>query len=875
MEKVLLIDGNSILNRAFYGTQSSYLKNAEGLYTGALFGFMNMFIKQIEEIQPKYCAVAFDVKAPTFRHERYSEYKAGRHAMPQELADQFPVAKELIDAMGVARLELPGYEADDLLGTYANIAAENNMKCYIMTGDRDSLQLVNENVHVLLCSTQKGKPQTDEYDIEAVKNKYGVSPSQLIDLKALMGDSSDNIPGVPGVGEKTASALLSEYGTLDGVYENAENIKKAALKEKIINNKELAYLSQMLGRIEIHAPCETTLEEMQMGKADSIALGEMMEKLEFKSIKKKLVNMGFLNENNSEQSIESDFAEGLSLFSMMSDETEKSENIQEIPALEFYSKVKDVLYIYVKELNESEAIFDLSYGDENIIYRSKSTDGEPENEIKQLFENKNIGKVMFNAKPFILYLLKKGIRMQNIIHDLSVASYLLDSTRKSDNIEDVCRYLTGRQMPISVNVLEAMAAGADSKLKADGMENLYKEVELPLITVLAEMEKEGFRVDDTILAKQGAEIDATIEEDKNKIFELSGHEFNINSPKQLGVVLFEELGLKSGKKTKSGYSTGQEVLESLALEHPIIPLIMEYRQNTKLKSTYIDGMLNVINPQTKRVYTCFNQTVTATGRLSSTEPNLQNIPVRTELGKLIRKAFVPADDDHILVDADYSQIELRVLAHMSQDENMCKAFNEDSDIHTITAAQVNGIPPEMVTPQMRSSAKAVNFGIVYGISDFGLARDLGIPVYEAKKYIASYFKQYPGVENFAKELVAKAKEKGYAETLLGRRRYLPELTSPKYMIRQFGERVAMNMPIQGTAADIIKLAMIRVNEELKKGNYKSKLILQVHDELLIDTHKSEQEKVTKLLTECMQNAFELAVPLKVDVHAAESWYECK
>lgn len=875
MEKVLLIDGNSILNRAFYGTQSSYLKNADGLYTGALFGFMNMFIKQIEDIQPQYCAVAFDVKAPTFRHEKYSEYKAGRHAMPQELADQFPVAKELMDTMGIARLELPGYEADDLLGTYAGIATENNMKCYIMTGDRDSLQLVNENVHVLLCSTQKGKPHTDVYDIEAVKNKYGVSPAQLIDLKALMGDSSDNIPGVPGVGEKTASALLSEYGTLDAVYENAENIKKAALKEKIINNKELAYLSQMLGRIETHAPCNVTLEEMKMGRVDNGALSEMMDKLEFKSIKKKLVNMGFLQENKYEQSMESDFEGSLSLFSMMSEPETKNENIQEISASEFSRKVSETLYIFVKELSEDMVSFDLSCGDDNIYRASFATESAIEKEIAELFENENIGKVMFNAKPFILYLLKKGIKMQNVIHDLSVASYLLDSTRKSDNIEDVCRYLTGRQMPISVNVLEAMAAGADSKLKADGMEKLYKEVEIPLITVLAEMEKEGFRVDDTILVKQGSEIDATIEDDKNKIFELSGHEFNINSPKQLGVVLFEELGLKSGKKTKSGYSTGQEVLESLALEHPIVPLIMEYRQNTKLKSTYIDGMLKVIDSNTKRVYSCFNQTVTATGRLSSTEPNLQNIPVRTQLGRLIRKAFVPADSEHILVDADYSQIELRVLAHMSQDDAMCKAFNEDSDIHTITAAQVNGIPPEMVTPQMRSSAKAVNFGIVYGISDFGLARDLGISVYEAKKYIASYFKQYPGVESFVKELVAKAKEKGYAETLLGRRRYLPELTSPKYMIRQFGERVAMNMPIQGTAADIIKLAMIRVSEELKKGKYKSKLILQVHDELLIDTHKSEQEKVTELLTECMQNAFELAVPLKVDVHAAESWYECK
>lgn len=873
MKKILLIDGNSILNRAFYGTQSSYLKNAEGMYTGALFGFMNMYLKQIEELSPEYSAVAFDVKAPTFRHEKYAEYKAGRHAMPQELAMQFPVAKELMDAMGIARLELPGYEADDLLGTYARRATEENLKCYIMTGDRDSLQLVSENVHVLLCSTQKGKPHTDEYDVAAVKEKYGVLPSQLIDLKALMGDSSDNIPGVPGVGEKTASALISQYGSLDGVYENIESITKAALKTKLSDNKELAYLSQWLGKIERFVPCDMPIENMLTGKVNQVSLNEMMDRLEFKAIKKKLVNMGILQENLVENFSDEQESDGmLSLFSVLAEGKNEEDKIKEISCEEFLPKVKDRLYIFVKEYTDGFAEFDLSCGEENVIYRSKK-DIEPQ--IKELFENPNVGKVMFEAKSFALHLLKQDIKIKNIIHDLSVAAYLLDSTRKSDNIEDVCRFLTGKQMPLNVNILKAMADCAEERLKADGMEKLYSEVEIPLINVLADIEKQGFRVDSKILTEQGAEIDATIENDKKDIFSLSGHEFNINSPKQLGTVLFEELGLKTGKKTKSGYSTGQEVLESLALEHPIIPLIMEYRQNTKLKSTYIDGLLNVINPETQRVYSCFNQTVTATGRLSSTEPNLQNIPVRTEIGKLIRKAFLPADDNHILIDADYSQIELRVLAHMSQDEAMCKAFKEDMDIHTITAAQVNGIPPEMVTPQMRSSAKAVNFGIVYGISDFGLARDLGISVYEAKKYIASYFKQYPGIEAFINELVAKAKEKGYAETLLGRRRYLPELTSPKYMIRQFGQRVAMNMPIQGTAADIIKIAMIRTFEALEKGGYKSKLILQVHDELLIDALKTEQQAVVEILTECMQNAFELAVPLKVDVHAADSWYECK
>ena len=867
MEKILLIDGNSILNRAFYGTQSSYLKNAEGFSTGALFGFMNMFLKQIEEFSPEYAAVAFDVKAPTFRHERYSEYKAGRHATPPELLEQFPVAKELMEAMGIARLELAGYEADDLLGTYSRIATENNIKCYIMTGDRDALQLVNENVNVLLCSTQKGRPHTEVYDIDAVKAKYGVLPSKLIDMKALMGDSSDNIPGVPGVGEKTAAALLIEYGSLDNIYENIENIKKSALKEKLKNNKDLAYLSQMLGKIELFVPYDADIKNMRTGNANSEALSALMERLEFKAIKKKLTDMGIIKEKITAES----FDGALSLFSFT--EESANEDDQEILNAEEFSKnVQNVLYIYTKGETETGFDFDLACDESEKIYRCK---GEIEPEIIKLFEDDKIGKVLFNAKPFVSYLLKKGASLNNIRHDLSVASYILDSTRKSDNIEDVCRFLTGKQMPINVKTLKYMAEAADEKIKHVSMERLYNEVELPLIQVLAEMEIEGFKVDVNVLKQQGQELDLTIENDKKDIFALSGHEFNINSPKQLGTVLFEELNLKSGKKTKSGYSTGQEVLEGLIDEHPIIPLIMEYRQNTKLKSTYIDGLINVIDNKTGRVHSCFNQTVTATGRLSSTEPNLQNIPIRTELGRLIRKAFIPSEEEHVLIDADYSQIELRVLAHYSQDKAMCDAFNNNADINTITAAQVNGIPEHMVTPSMRSDAKAVNFGIVYGISDFGLAKDLGISVYEAKKYISSYFNNYPDIDKLLKRLVEEAKEKGYSETLMGRRRYLPEINSPKYMVRKFGERVAMNMPIQGTAADIIKIAMINVNKELKKGGYRSKLILQVHDELLIDAPKEEAEKVTELLKNCMQDAFELSVPLKVDVNAGKCWYDCK
>ncbi len=868
MEKILLIDGNSILNRAYYGTQSSYLKNAEGFSTGALFGFMNMLLKQLEDINPEYAAVAFDVKAPTFRHEKYSEYKAGRHATPTELLEQFPVAKELIIAMGIASLEMPGYEADDLLGTYSRIATENNIKCYIMTGDRDSLQLVSENVNVLLCSTQKGRPHTEIYDVEAVKAKYGVLPTKLIDMKALMGDSSDNIPGVPGVGEKTASALLIEFGSLDNIYDNIENVKKASLKEKLINNKELAYLSQMLGKIELFVPYDLKFEDMKMGKVNTSELMNLLDKLEFKAIKKKLIDMNVLTETVNFETQEDE----LSLFSINEEFINVQSDLPSLSAEEFVTFVQEKLYVFSKEEGEDGFSFDLACDEPDKVYRGK---GEIEPEIKALFENKSIGKIFFNAKPFVSFLIKKGIYLENIKHDLSVASYILDSTRKSDNIEDVCRFLTSKQLPVNVNILKPMAEAAEKKIKDASMENLYSEIELPLINVLAEMEIEGFKVDAEILKQQGMEIEATIENDKKDIFAICGHEFNINSPKQLGIVLFEELKLKSGKKTKSGYSTSQEVLEGLVDEHPIIPLIIEYRQNTKLKSTYIDGLINVIDSKTLRVHSCFNQTVTATGRLSSTEPNLQNIPIRTEIGRLIRKAFIPAKEGNVLIDADYSQIELRVLAHISGDKAMCEAFNNDADIHTITAAQVNKIPVHMVNSEMRSRAKAVNFGIVYGISDFGLSKDLGISVYEAKKYISDYFDNYPGVEALLKNMIDEAKDKGYAETLMGRRRYLPELTSPKHMIRKFGERVAMNMPIQGTAADIIKLAMIKVNNELKRGGYKAKLILQVHDELLIDSPLEEAENVTKLLEKCMQDAFELSVPLKVDVNAGKSWYECK
>lgn len=875
METFLVIDGNSLINRAFYGTQASFMKNAEGLYTGALFGFLNIYLKHKEALNPTYVAVAFDLKAPTFRHQAYAAYKGTRKSMPEELAMQMPVLKELLDAMGIPRLELPGYEADDLLGTCARMAEETreDVRTVILTGDRDSLQLISERTQVMLLTSKPGQNTGNLYDIPALMERYGVSPKAMIDVKALMGDTSDNIPGVPGVGEKTALSLITQYGSLDGVYEHIEEISKPALKAKLAEHKDSAYLSRMLGEICTQAPVELNWEIVRLKEACSLNLARLLDRLEFKTFKKKLcpnvqeVWTPVPAEEGGED-------EPMSLFSFM----EQGEaTVQDVPEMDVETFLKGTGTVYGLVQTAEPMNFDLVRGEADARLRvTAEMAADVTKQLKALLEDDGVEKVFFQAKPFLRWCIAQGIEVRGVAGDLSVASYLLDSTRKIDDLGQVLRFLTGKSLlPNVFSIRDAWVAGK-KRLEQEGQWDLYSRIELPLISVLANMESCGFKVDRAILEEEGRQLESRIQELTEQIYALAGEPFNINSTRQLGVILFEKLGLQGSKKTKTGYSTDADVLEKLAEEHEIIPAILEYRQNVKLKSTYIDGLLHVIDGASGRVHSTFHQTVTATGRLSSSEPNLQNIPIRSSLGRRIRKAFVPSSPEHVLIDADYSQIELRVLASMAGDEAMIQAFKEDADIHTITAAQVNGVPVEMVTPQMRAGAKAVNFGIVYGISEFGLSRDLGISRFEAKRYIESYFTQYPGIHAFMETMVNRAQETGYAETLLGRRRLLPELHAAKYMTRQFGERVAMNMPIQGTAADIIKLAMVRTEKALKDGGYKSKLILQVHDELLIDAVREEADAVQALLKESMEEAFQMAVPLKAEVSSSEvSWYYCK
>ena len=915
MDELLVIDGNSIINRAFYGTRSSFMKNAEGLPTGAIFGFLTVFFKHTDKLRPTHAAVAFDVKAPTFRHEMYGGYKGTRKPMPDELAAQLPVLKELLDAMGVRRFEIPGYEADDILGTLSKrFVAEKagNGEAVILTGDRDSLQLVDDGISVMLA----GNTADVLYDASVVAGNYGgLTPKQLIDLKALQGDGSDNIPGVPGVGPKTALELISRFGSLDGVYGGLQLIEKENLRKKLEDNKQLAYLSLELGRINTDVPLdpgENGMESLRLGNGDTEALRAISERLEFKRWEGRLNGGWFTPASGtgaarSFSSAPSDppaknaaeeahpFPESgaagdgaLSLFDVQdsAEEASSGNEYEYTDAASFRSRLaENGGEIYVEPdghvsggTDGGKWKFVIFSGSGSTAVKCEAADGErPAEEIVSMLESDDVPKVLFKSKPFMRECFRRGIRFRGLKGDLSLASYLLDSTRSSDDLAMVLRFLGGKDYSAGPEGFRRAYRRSLRLLEEYGMAKLYYETELPLASVLAKMELRGFRVDPGVLREEGKRLEERIGELRDQIYGYAGYEFNINSTRQLAKVLFEDLGLKGTKKTKSGYSTDSDVLESLAGEHPVVPCVIEYRQNAKLKSTYIDGLLNVTDPATSRVYSTFNQNLTATGRLSSSEPNLQNIPVRSELGKLIRKAFVPSDDGHVLIDADYSQIELRVLASMSGDPLMISNFENDLDVHTSTAAVVNRVPPEMVTPQMRSGAKAVNFGIVYGISSFGLARDLGISNYAAKQLIDNYFLHYPGIKAFMDGSVRFAKENGYARTLSGRRRPLPELSaSNRYMTRQFGERVAMNMPVQGTAADIIKAAMINVERALEEGGYGSRLILQVHDELLIDARKEEAAEVAALLKREMENCFSLKVPLKVAVSESEvSWYYCK
>ena len=883
-KKFMVIDGNSIMNRAFYGLQSAnMLSTAEGLYTNAIYGFLNILFKYREEEKPDYIAIAFDLKAPTFRHNEYSQYKANRKGMPPELRVQVPVLKEVIDALSIKRIEMEGYEADDILGTISNYCNISGLETVIVTGDKDSLQLITDKTKVKLPLTRGGQTETHEFTIDKFREVYEIEPKQFIDVKGIMGDKSDNIPGIPGVGEKTALKLIKEYKDVETILQNINelNVGKST-KQKIADNMELATLSKRLATIELNVPININLDDYEVCDFDKEKLYELFIKLEFNSFIKKLGLKGTCSVNID--------------VVLLQDEDKIDDLINSIKSSKIF------VYDLVHEFNNKLNIIGIG------ILHMQNAYYIPLNEkiirkFKSIFENDKIEKHGYDIKPDIVSLNSLGIEMKNIGFDALVASYILNASREiyslsSDAIEYLgqtidtmaeffgigsrispIKELTNEQISkyigIRVNCISRLIDIFKKKIEENNQHELYYKIELPLVEVLANMEIEGFKVDKKQLTQLSNMLDERINLLNIEIYKIAGEEFNINSPKQLGVILFDKIGLPVIKKTKTGYSTNAEVLEMLKHDHEIIGKILEYRQLIKLKTTYADGLLHVYNEKTGKIHSSFNQTVTQTGRISSTEPNLQNIPVRLELGREFRKVFIARDNDHVLLDADYSQIELRVLAHIADDINMKTAFMNNEDIHTKTASQVFNVPYDEVTSIMRSRAKAVNFGIVYGIGEFSLSKDLGISRKEAKEYIENYLDNFTGVRNYMKEIVEFGKIQGFVTTLLNRRRYLPELKSSNFNIRSFGERIAMNTPIQGTAADIIKIAMVNVYNQLKSRNLRSKLILQVHDELIIDTHKDEIDIVKEILYKEMTGALKLDIKLTIDSNMGYSWYDAK
>ena len=871
MKKLLIIDSNSILNRAFYGVR--YLSAKDGTPTNAIYGFLNILLKLIKEQEPDYICAAFDVKAPTFRHKQYEGYKAQRKPMPEGLAVQMPLMKEVLGAMGITILEKEGYEADDIIGTVARLCSEGGISCFIATGDKDDLQLADDKTRVILTVTKSGYNETIVYDDAAVKERYHVTPKEFIDVKALMGDPSDNIPGVKGIGEKTAMSLIEKYHSIEYIYDNIDDIDlKGAMLQKLKDGRDMAFMSKELATIDVHTPIEFSAENCAFnGFKETGGLYDILRRLELNSIIKKLD----LSPEEGRETAHENIFEGFSY-----------------AAAENLSAITDKKLPVVIDFNGGRISAVAAASGKNAVVVS---DENAEKCAKEILEDDSIEKILFDAKETIVKLNGK-IEIKNMADDTAIAAYLTDPAKNEYTIERLTADYFGVEIEKpeakQLSLLDedesdkseylakcAVALGflnerINKKIEENGQEKLYREVELPLVEVLAHLEINGFLVDDVQLKEFSKKLAAKIDALTNEIYTLAGEEFNINSPKQLGVILFEKLNLTPVKKTKTGYATNVDVLEKLKDKHPIIGFLMEYRQLTKLKSTYCDGLAAVINPDTHRIHSVFTQTVTVTGRLSSTEPNLQNIPTRTELGREIRKMFV-AKDGYVLVDADYSQIELRVLAHIANDETMIEAFKNDEDIHAVTASQVLGIPLDEVTKEQRSSAKAVNFGIVYGIGEFSLSQDLKISVKEAKAYIDGYLEKYHGVRNYMESIRERAKKDGYVKTMMNRIRYIPELKSPNYNIRQFGERVALNTPIQGSAADIIKLAMVRTDNRLIRENMKSRLILQVHDELIVEAHEDEVEQVKKILLEEMQGAMELRVPLKVDMSVGHSWYDAK
>ena len=868
--KIVLIDGHSILNRAFYGLPD--LTNAEGLHTNAIYGFLTIMFKLLEEEKPEYLTVAFDVHAPTFRHKMYAEYKGTRKPMADELRQQVPVIKEVLHAMGVKTIECAGLEADDLIGTLSNRCENEGMEVTVISGDRDLLQLATEHVKIRIPKTKQGKTEIEDYYAKDVEERYQVTPKEFIDLKALMGDTADNIPGVPSIGEKTATKIITQYHSIEEAHEHVDELKPPRASKALSEHWDLAVLSKELATINVKADFPYELSEAKLGNLYTEEAYIFFRKLEFKNLLSRFDVSAPANKVEDGFKIITSKSEAEKVFV-------QAEEASTIGAV-IFKDLENVLPLFADQAGLGGIGLCFSKEESYCIKVEKDITGE--------WLLKKLADVAEKAETYAMFHLKESmeqvtIRNQANCFDVSVAAYLLNPLKNNYRWEDVAREHLG--LMIDEKIDQDMKACYESyvnyasvevlrqKLRDTKMDTLFRDIEMPLVFTLFDMEQNGIRVEADALKQYGDQLAGKIAELEKEIYEEAGETFNINSPKQLGVVLFENMKLPGGRKTKTGYSTAADVLEKLAPEHPVVAKILEYRQYTKLKSTYADGLANYIQDD-GRIHGKFNQTITATGRISSTEPNLQNIPVRMELGRLIRKVFIP-EEGYRFVDADYSQIELRVLAHCSGDEHLIQAYKEQSDIHRITASQVFHIPFDEVTPQQRRNAKAVNFGIVYGISSFGLSQDLSITRKEAAKYIDDYFATYPGIKTFLDHAVTHAKEEGYVVTLFGRRRPVPELSSSNFMQRSFGERVAMNSPIQGAAADIIKIAMIRVNQRLKDQKMKSRLVLQVHDELLIEAYEPELDEVQNILKEEMEHAAELKVPLEIDMHTGDNWYEAK
>lgn len=897
MERLVVIDGNSIMNRAFYGIMGNkMLQTEDGTYTNAVYGFLAIMFKILEDLKPEYLAVAFDLKAPTKRHLMYEAYKGTRHAMPEELVAQMPMIKEVLTAMNITIIEKEGYEADDILGTLAKRAEKEGIATTILSGDRDTFQLASKMITIRIPRTKAGKTEEDDFDEAKILETYGVSPLGMIEVKGLMGDKSDNIPGVPGVGEKTALGLVKKYGTIENLYKAIDDgtaDEKGKLRERLEENKDSAFLSKTLGTIDIDSPIEKDIQELKIQEWNKPKVLEEFKTLRFK----KYIDRFKLNEIQAEECEQKNIEDLFSKKDINSEIelSELKEKLLESKKLIYYFECEDTKESILNKKIKNIFVFcsGISYKIENKYLK----------ELKEIFENKDIKKIGYKMKADYILLKEQDIELNNLHFDVEVAGYLLDSSIGKYSLESLAeKYLkidlnnlinANEKKEVQLNLFETtneqnnevehylkvyaiseLFQNTEKKLIEDNLKKLFDEIEMPIEQVLAEMQFNGMLLSKQELLNYGEVLKTSLTELTNSIYELCGEEFNINSPKQLGKVLFEDLKLTAVKKTKSGYSTDVDTLEKIKWEHPVIEKILEYRQTAKLYSTYVEGLLPYINDKTGRIHSYFHQTVTATGRLSSTDPNLQNIPTRFEAGRKLREIFKP-QEGYIYIDADYSQIELRVLADASQDENMINAFKNGEDIHRQVASQVFNTPFDEVTKEQRSHAKAVNFGIVYGMSDYGLSEEIGVGVKTAKLYIQNYFEKYPKIKEFEDTLIEKAKKEGFVETKYGRRRYIPEINSSSYMVRQSGIRIATNTPIQGTAADIMKIAMINVYNKMKEEKLKAKLLLQIHDELLIEAPLDEKEKVKEILKTQMESAAKLSVPLIAEVSEATNWEECK